>query len=90
MLSTRVLFGGALLCAWIGACGESETNSFDCVTGRLNCSCTANAQCDADLVCNSHNLCVKPGLGEAGESTAGGGGESATTGTGGKGSGKAG
>src|SRR5579862_3261554 len=90
MLKSKLVAGGLLVCAWLGACSGSEKNQFDCAVGHADCSCNADGTCASGLVCNNRHQCVAPsasnagraGTGNAsggnapgGESNAGGGGD---------------
>jgi hypothetical protein len=85
MLASRVVVGGALLCAWALACSGSESHEFDCAVGSLNCNCGADDHCKEGLVCNLRNQCVKPDTGTAGDASVAEGGRSGASSSGGNG-----
>jgi len=82
MLKSKLVVGGLLVGAWLGACSGSEKNQFDCAVGQADCSCNADLTCAVGLVCNNRHQCVAPSgaAGRAGAGNAGGGDANGATG----------
>lgn len=76
----KLVLGGALLVAWVSACGTKKGDEFaSCKPGEGYCACRSDGTCSDGFVCSQHHECIRDdgaagAPGDAGRGAGGSGG----------------